>query len=439
MDKQIADLLICDNIHQEDTSVDFLASVTPDTHDEQTMDLVVERAEHLSESLAACAKKRVNRRNAWGDMSYADLIRKAIESSQDRRLTLSQIYDWMIQNVEYFRDRRDKNNSVGWKNSIRHNLSLHDEFIRVQNEGAGRSSWWTVTARKFEKKKSVRKKNTQLLTNEQKKERKRGRKVLKREPVKVNVNASGASHYTLPPVPIMNSGLSLDFHLDSTFFSQIINTPAHVHSSTDQNGTALSSSINPTFRSYGQDASSLYANSPSNYAYGGFDHLQNIGAFPMSHFISQYLLHGEENRQMGEMHQSSSDALSTTDAVTFDSTNNASYVTTMSMEDPQQSQHGSILDQMFTAVNSEVPLNGGVAIRHSTLCGDCQDGIEPAAQEHTNPAVLYDYHQPNMTLSHPQYVQTFHLAGNGEYSPSTTNGNYNVLPNHDPNGLQFDL
>ena len=30
------------------------------------------------------------------------------------------------------------------QNSIRHNLSLHSKFVRVQNEGNGKSSWWMV-------------------------------------------------------------------------------------------------------------------------------------------------------------------------------------------------------------------------------------------------------------------------------------------------------
>lgn len=30
------------------------------------------------------------------------------------------------------------------QNSIRHNLSLHSRFMRVQNEGTGKSSWWMV-------------------------------------------------------------------------------------------------------------------------------------------------------------------------------------------------------------------------------------------------------------------------------------------------------
>ncbi|CAK9290568.1 unnamed protein product [Gordionus sp. m RMFG-2023] len=85
-----------------------------------------------------------SRRNAWGNFSYADLITKAILTSPDKRLTLSQIYDWMVQYIPYFKDKGDNNSSAGWKNSIRHNLSLHNRFIRVQNEGAGKSSWWMI-------------------------------------------------------------------------------------------------------------------------------------------------------------------------------------------------------------------------------------------------------------------------------------------------------
>ena len=60
-------------------------------------------------------KKPSARRNAWGCMSYADLIAKAIESTPEKRLTLSQIYDWMVQNVPYFKDKGETNSSAGWK------------------------------------------------------------------------------------------------------------------------------------------------------------------------------------------------------------------------------------------------------------------------------------------------------------------------------------
>ena len=68
------------------------------------------------EALASGQKKASgSRRNAWGNLSYADLITKAIQSSPEGRLTLSQIYDWMVQNVAYFRDKGDSNSSAGWK------------------------------------------------------------------------------------------------------------------------------------------------------------------------------------------------------------------------------------------------------------------------------------------------------------------------------------
>ncbi|NWH35116.1 FOXO3 protein, partial [Chloropsis hardwickii] len=93
---------------------------------------------------AAAPRKCSSRRNAWGNLSYADLITRAIESSPEKRLTLSQIYDWMVRCVPYFKDKGDSNSSAGWKNSIRHNLSLHSRFVRVQNEGTGKSSWWMI-------------------------------------------------------------------------------------------------------------------------------------------------------------------------------------------------------------------------------------------------------------------------------------------------------
>uniref|UniRef100_A0A914Z402 Fork-head domain-containing protein n=1 Tax=Panagrolaimus superbus TaxID=310955 RepID=A0A914Z402_9BILA len=68
-----------------------------------------------NESPNSSAKKATTRRNAWGNMSYADLITQAILNSPEKRLTLSQVYEWMVQNVPYFRDKGDSNSSAGWK------------------------------------------------------------------------------------------------------------------------------------------------------------------------------------------------------------------------------------------------------------------------------------------------------------------------------------
>ena len=62
--------------------------------------------------------KKSSRKNAWGNLSYADLITQAIQSSSEQRLTLSQIYDWMVNTVPYFRDKGDSNSSAGWKVSL---------------------------------------------------------------------------------------------------------------------------------------------------------------------------------------------------------------------------------------------------------------------------------------------------------------------------------
>ncbi|KAM6924301.1 forkhead box protein O4 [Xenentodon cancila] len=94
--------------------------------------------------VSATPRKGSSRRNAWGNQSYADLISQAIENSPEKRLTLAQIYEWMVKTVPYFRDKGDSNSSAGWKNSIRHNLSLHNKFLRVHNESTGKSSWWML-------------------------------------------------------------------------------------------------------------------------------------------------------------------------------------------------------------------------------------------------------------------------------------------------------
>ena len=50
----------------------------------------------------------------------------AILSSKDKKMLLSEIYDWILKSFSYFR-----NKGPGWRNSIRHNLSLNDCFIKV--------------------------------------------------------------------------------------------------------------------------------------------------------------------------------------------------------------------------------------------------------------------------------------------------------------------
>ncbi|KAI8338887.1 hypothetical protein BC941DRAFT_350427, partial [Chlamydoabsidia padenii] len=73
--------------------------------------------------------------------SYATLIRYAIENSPAQKLTLNDIYGWVLDHYSYY-----KTAGSGWKNSIRHNLSLNKSFVRVPrpiNE-PGKGSYWVI-------------------------------------------------------------------------------------------------------------------------------------------------------------------------------------------------------------------------------------------------------------------------------------------------------
>ncbi|CAM2096048.1 unnamed protein product [Caretta caretta] len=158
------------------------------------------------------------RRNAWGNLSYADLITKAIESAPEKRLTLSQIYEWMVKSVPYFKDKGDSNSSAGWKNSIRHNLSLHSKFIRVQNEGTGKSSWWMLNPEGGKSGKSPRRRAASM-DNNSKFAKSRGRAAKKKAALQSgqegNGDSPGSQFSKWPASP--NSHSNDDFDNWSTF------------------------------------------------------------------------------------------------------------------------------------------------------------------------------------------------------------------------------
>ncbi|XP_065814952.1 forkhead box protein N2 [Labrus bergylta] len=74
--------------------------------------------------------------------SFSSLIFMAIEDSPDKRLPVKDIYEWIVNNFPFYRTA-----SGGWRNSVRHNLSLSKSFRRIQRDKSqcvGKGSLWCV-------------------------------------------------------------------------------------------------------------------------------------------------------------------------------------------------------------------------------------------------------------------------------------------------------
>ena len=72
--------------------------------------------------------------------SYVALISMAILSSASKKLMLGDIYDYIQNTFPYYKHMADK----AWRNSVRHNLSLNECFVKSGRAEGNKGHYWSI-------------------------------------------------------------------------------------------------------------------------------------------------------------------------------------------------------------------------------------------------------------------------------------------------------